>query len=62
VPKPDGIAEDDGWLLVVTYDAANHRSNVVILDAKDITNSLAVIHLKHHIPHGLHGSWTRQCF
>ncbi|MDB9393179.1 carotenoid oxygenase family protein [Microcystis aeruginosa] len=62
VPKPDGIAEDDGWLLVVTYDAANHRSNVVILDAKDITNSLAVIHLKHHIPYGLHGSWTRQCF
>jgi all-trans-8'-apo-beta-carotenal 15,15'-oxygenase len=48
--------------LVVTYDAANHRSNGVILDAKDITNSLAVIHLKHHIPYGLHGSWTGQCF
>jgi all-trans-8'-apo-beta-carotenal 15,15'-oxygenase len=62
VSKPNGISEDDGWLLVVSYDAANHRSNVRILDARDITNSLAVIHLKHHIPYGLHGSWTNQCF
>ncbi len=63
VPKPDATAEDDGWVLVMVYDASHHRSDVVILDAQDLTQKpLARLHLLHHIPYGLHGSWTEQCF
>lgn len=62
VPKLDGTEEDDGWLLAPMYDATNHRSNVVILDAKDITAPVATVHLKHHVPYGLHGSWTGEIF
>jgi all-trans-8'-apo-beta-carotenal 15,15'-oxygenase len=59
VPRPDAMAEDDGWLLVLMYDAANHRSTLAILDASDITKGpLARLHLKQHIPYGLHGSFT----
>ncbi|MCF4966086.1 carotenoid oxygenase family protein [Nostoc sp. CMAA1605] len=63
VPRPDAQTEDDGWLLVVVYDAAYHRSDVVILDARDLDRGvIAKLHLKHHIPYGLHGNFTSQIF
>lgn len=63
VPKPEGDSEDAGWLLVMVYDAGQHRSDLVILDAGDLTRGpLARLHLKYHIPYGLHGSWSPICF
>ncbi|MGL5062828.1 MAG: carotenoid oxygenase family protein, partial [Microcoleus sp.] len=51
------------WLLVLMYDAANHRSTLVILDARDIAQEpVARLHLKQHIPYGLHGSFTSNVF
>jgi len=62
VPSPEAdAAEDEGWLLTLCYDAAAHRSDLVIHDARDLT-VLATLHLKYHIPYGLHGSWTDDCF
>src|SRR5579883_100052 len=56
-------AEDDGWLLTLVYDATHQRSDVVILDARDLTQGpIARLHLKHHVPYGLHGSFTPHCF
>lgn len=61
VPRPNAIAEDDGWVITVVFDAATARSNVVILDAQNITAPpIAMLHLKHHIPYGLHGNFTPQ--
>ena len=60
VPKPHGSTEDEGWVLTLIYDAAKNRSDLVILDAKDLTQK-AILHLKSHIPYGLHGSWTPEC-
>jgi all-trans-8'-apo-beta-carotenal 15,15'-oxygenase len=63
VPRPGGLTEDDGWLLLLMYDAAHHRSDLVILDARDLNQEpVARLHLKHHIPHGLHGSFTPEYF
>ncbi|MCW6035024.1 carotenoid oxygenase family protein [Spirulina subsalsa FACHB-351] len=63
VPKPEGEAEDEGWLLVLVYDASHHRSKLVILDAQDLAQgAIATLHLKHHIPYGLHGTWTPEYF
>ncbi|MGK7924435.1 MAG: carotenoid oxygenase family protein [Spirulina sp.] len=59
VPAPDGEAEDDGWLLVMVYDGAKHRSQLVILDARDLhRGAIAKLNLTHHIPYDLHGMWT----
>lgn len=61
VPRPGGVAEDDGWVLVLTYDAQHHRSTLAILDAQKIASGpIAQLHLKHHIPYGLHGNFTRE--
>jgi all-trans-8'-apo-beta-carotenal 15,15'-oxygenase len=61
VPKPHGVAEDEGWLLEMIYDAEYHRSDLVILDAQNL-EQVARLHLNNHIPYGLHGSWTEQTF
>ncbi|BAS57285.1 9-cis-epoxycarotenoid dioxygenase [Leptolyngbya boryana NIES-2135] len=54
-------AEDDGWLIAVVFDVKRDRSDVVIVDAKDLS-VVAKLHLKHHIPYGLHGSFTPHYF
>lgn len=61
VPRPGGIAEDDGWVLSLIYDAARHSSALVILSAQTL-EPLARLNLKQHIPYGLHGCFTPQYF
>jgi all-trans-8'-apo-beta-carotenal 15,15'-oxygenase len=59
VPRSPDSAEDDGWLLVVDYAVAEHRSRLVVLDARDVeADPVAVAHLRHHVPLGFHGTWT----
>ncbi len=69
VPRPgnstgsdlESASEDDGWLLTMVFDASRDRSDVVILDAHNL-DLVARLHLKHHVPYGLHGSFTPECF
>ncbi|MGF1494189.1 MAG: carotenoid oxygenase family protein [Microcoleaceae cyanobacterium] len=58
VPHPQGTQEDEGWLLTFIYDASHHRTNVVVLDAQDLSKPVAELHLKHHVPYGLHGTFA----
>ncbi|MGB3403813.1 MAG: carotenoid oxygenase family protein [Microcoleaceae cyanobacterium] len=59
VPHPQGQTEDQGWLLTMVYDASYHRSNIVILDAQDLESEpIAQLHLQHHVPYGLHGTFS----
>jgi all-trans-8'-apo-beta-carotenal 15,15'-oxygenase len=56
-------AEDNGWVLTLVFDAEHNRSDVVILDAQNISGKpVAILHLKHHIPYGFHGSFTHEIF
>lgn len=58
---PRGAAEDQGWLITFVYNAARQCSDIVILDAADVT-PVATLHLQHHVPYGLHGSFTPVLF
>ncbi|MFO0173792.1 MAG: carotenoid oxygenase family protein [Aphanizomenon sp.] len=63
VPRANSQQEDDGWIIFVVYNAENHRSEIVILDAQNLEKGrIAKLHLKHHIPYGLHGSFTPEIF
>jgi all-trans-8'-apo-beta-carotenal 15,15'-oxygenase len=63
VPRHRHGDEDDGWVLGLVYDSTHHRSDVVILDAKDLNKgAIARLHLKHHIPYGLHGNFVNDVF
>lgn len=54
-------AEDEGWVLTMVFDSTRDRSDLVILDARDLS-VVARLHLKHHVPYGLHGNFTTEVF
>jgi all-trans-8'-apo-beta-carotenal 15,15'-oxygenase len=63
VPKPNAVSEDAGWVLTLVYDGSKHRSTLAILDGENLAgDAITLLHLKHHIPYGLHGSWCDQVF
>jgi all-trans-8'-apo-beta-carotenal 15,15'-oxygenase len=61
VPRSATAAEDDGWLLTVVYLAAEHRSALVVLDARDPSRSpVAMARVDRHFFPGFHGSFTNR--
>jgi carotenoid cleavage oxygenase len=58
VPAADDAGEDEGWLLSVVYDEGRDASDLVVLDATDISGSpVATVTLPQRVPFGFHGSW-----
>lgn len=58
VPSEKAEAEDDGYLLCFVYDHNEEKSQLVILDARNIeAEPLARIKLPVRVPYGFHGSW-----
>ena len=57
VPAPGAAAEDAGWVLVPVWNGARCATDLVILNAADLSEQ-AVLELALAIPYGLHGSWA----
>jgi all-trans-8'-apo-beta-carotenal 15,15'-oxygenase len=61
IPRPGGGAEDDGAVVVLVYDARDHRTAIVGLDARDVAGQpLFTARLSHHVPYPLHGCFLRE--
>lgn len=58
VPRTPDSPESDGYLLTAVYDASTELSELLILDAGTLSEPIATVPLKNHIPHGFHGGWT----
>lgn len=58
VPARDGRDDDEGWLVGTVYHADTDTSEVVVVDAHDVSGPpRARIRLPHRIPAGFHGAW-----
>ncbi|MCU1496375.1 MAG: carotenoid oxygenase [Acidimicrobiales bacterium] len=58
VPRSPDAAEDDGWYLTFVYDRLSDRSELVVLDARDLTEPpVARVRLPARVPLGFHGNW-----
>lgn len=67
VPRDHGRSEDDGWLLSYVFDEAqldstrecpiSAKSELWIIDAKNMKDVVAKIYLPQRVPYGLHGNW-----
>ncbi|CAL99525.1 carotenoid cleavage dioxygenase [Saccharopolyspora erythraea NRRL 2338] len=58
VAAAGGRDEDDGWLLSIVSDRSGKSSDLVVLDATDLTAApVATVHLPRRVPTGFHGSW-----
>ena len=59
IPKQGGTAEDEGYLMTYVYDEGKDASELIILDAQDLSRSpIAQIHLPARVPYGFHGNWV----
>ncbi|WP_116205612.1 carotenoid oxygenase family protein [Amycolatopsis circi] len=57
VPSSADAGEDEGVLMGYVYDAAEARSDLVLLDAGTL-ETVAAVHLPDRVPHGFHGNWV----
>jgi len=59
VPRRPDAAEDDGYVLALTYDQARDASDFYVLDARHIAGEpIARVILPHRVPYGFHGNWV----
>ncbi|BDI19509.1 carotenoid cleavage dioxygenase [Nostoc cf. commune SO-36] len=58
-PRPGATAEDDGWLLTFVYDESSNTSELVVVNAQDITaEPVARVIIPQRVPYGFHGTWV----
>ncbi|MEM7250433.1 MAG: carotenoid oxygenase family protein [Pseudomonadota bacterium] len=58
VPSREDSDEDEGWLLGLVIDAHADTTDLVILNAQDVTGAMvATITVPHRIPPGFHGNF-----
>lgn len=62
IPRTPDAAEDDGWLIAVVFNAHSGKSEICMVDARNMDREVAIIHLDHHIPYGFHGHFAHQVF
>jgi carotenoid cleavage dioxygenase len=58
VPRPGATDEDDGWVVGLTHDEDERRSELVILNGQDFTGEAqARVQLPTRVPYGFHAEW-----
>jgi carotenoid cleavage dioxygenase len=59
VGRPDGTAEDDGWIVTFVHDLGKETAEFVVLDAQDFGRGyVAQVPLPQRVPFGFHGNWV----
>ncbi|KAL4443616.1 hypothetical protein ABPG75_011353 [Micractinium tetrahymenae] len=59
VPRPDGAAEDDGYLMTYVTDTQTKKSELVVYDAATMSaKPVARLRMPHTVPFGFHGGWV----
>ena len=67
VPRLDGQSEDDGWVLTYVFDESQlgedgeclpgAKSELWIVNARNMSEVVAKVQLPQRVPYGLHGNW-----
>ncbi|MEH1873845.1 carotenoid oxygenase family protein [Nostoc sp.] len=58
-PRSGATAEDDGWLMTFVHDESSDTSELVVVNAQDITaEPVARVIIPQRVPYGFHGGWV----
>ena len=61
VPRPNATNEDDGWLITFVYDQGSNTSELVVVNAEDMTGEpVARVIIPQRVPYGFHGIWISE--
>lgn len=59
IPRGEGAAEGDGWLITTVFHADRGVCDLVLLDALDLDREpVATARTKRRVPYGFHGTWV----
>ncbi|CEJ42670.1 carotenoid oxygenase family protein [Umezakia ovalisporum] len=59
VPRPGATVEDDGWVITYIHDTIANQSELLILNAQNITSEpVARVILPQRVPFGFHCAWV----
>ena len=57
-PHPRGKDEDEGWLITFVYNSRESTSELVVIDAQNVTSEpVARVLIPQRVPYGFHGAW-----
>ncbi len=57
-PRFGASNEDDGWLVTFVYDTSSETSELVVINAQDMTSQpVARVLIPTRVPYGFHGAW-----
>lgn len=67
VPRANGECEDDGWIVSYVFDESqldcngdcppDAKSELWIIDARNMNDVVGKVYLPQRVPYGLHGNW-----
>ena len=58
-PHPSATEEDEGWLITYVHDTTEDTSELVIVNAQDMTGEpVARVLIPQRVPYGFHGTWV----
>ena len=58
---PRGSGEDEGWLMTFVYDSNEDKSELVVVDAQNMTSEpVARVLIPQRVPYGFHGDWVSE--
>ena len=61
VPRPDATSEDDGWLIAFVHDENSGNSELVVVNAQDMSGEPAArLLIPQRVPYGFHGMWVSE--
>jgi len=60
-PRLNATSEDDGWLLTYVYDENTQTSELVVVNAQDISGeTVARVIIPQRVPYGFHAAWVTE--
>ncbi|MDB9467322.1 carotenoid oxygenase family protein [Dolichospermum circinale] len=58
IPSHNATTEDAGWLVTFVYDENSQRSELLVINAEDMTSEpIARVIIPQRVPYGFHGTW-----
>ncbi|MEA5551279.1 carotenoid oxygenase family protein [Anabaena cylindrica UHCC 0172] len=60
-PRLHATTEDDGWLITFIYDQNSETSELIVINAQDVTSEpVARVIIPQRVPYGFHGAWISE--
>lgn len=58
IPRHEGAAEGDGWVMAMVERRVANRNDVVVIDTKNFSKPVAIVQLPFHVKAQIHGNWV----